>query len=261
MTIDNKCLHEGHRERLKKRFRANGLESFELHNILELLLCYAIPRRDVNEEAHRLVDTFGTLTNVLDAPIEELLKVEGVSLNAATLLKIVPQLCRYYYEQKVEDAPLDSDNITDYLGKRLMASYISEINEVAYLICLDNRLRILYFGKLGEGTNDSVSILTRKIVEISIRCNASSVILAHNHPTGLAIPSKKDRLTTSQIYTALAGVSIKLLDHIVVARNEYSSMAALGMLSPVFLSAQRSGTSLGEEVVELPNPEDYDWRE
>lgn len=253
-------LRAGHRERLKNRFLTDGLDSFELHNALELLLFFAIPRRDVNETAHLLVDTFGNLVNIFDAPIEELMKVKGISRNSALLIKIVPQLCSLYYSQKVEDQPTDADNITEYIGKKLIAKYISQVNEVACLICLDNRLRICYFGEIGEGTNDSVAILTRKIVEISIRCNASSIILAHNHPSGLAIPSAKDRRTTAQIFTALAGVSIKLLDHIVVARDEYTSMAACGMLSPVFFSAPRSGSTLGEEEADYPC-DDYDWRE
>ncbi|MEG0753864.1 MAG: JAB domain-containing protein, partial [Angelakisella sp.] len=190
-TADSRHLHKGHRERLKRRFRQQGLSSFDTHNIFELLLFYGIPLKDTNEEAHRLLETFGSLVNVFDAPYEDLLKVNGISENSATLIKLIPQLCQIYYESKVEDAPFDDENITHHLGQRLVGKYIGEVNEVAYLICLDNRLRILYFGKLGEGTNDSVSILTRKIVEISIRCNASSVILAHNHPTGLAMPSRK----------------------------------------------------------------------
>ncbi|MEG2074707.1 MAG: JAB domain-containing protein [Angelakisella sp.] len=257
----NQSIHQGHRERLKKRFRQQGIASFDIHNVLELLLFYAIPIKDTNEEAHLLLETFGSFVNVFDAPYEDLVKVRGISENSATLIKLIPQLCQMYYELKVEDAPPDSDNIAEYLGKRLVGKYIGEVNEVAYLICLDNRLRILFFGKLGEGTNDSVSILTRKIVEISIRCNASSVILAHNHPSGLAMPSRRDRETTKQLYYALAGVSIKLLDHIIVARGEYSSMAAGGMLSPSMMDAMRSGSSLGDEHPFTSAEKNDDWQE
>lgn len=261
MAEQQKNPHSGHRERLKKRFLNQGLESFEIHNMLELLLCFGIPRRDVNEEAHRLVDTFGGFVNILDAPIEELMKVQGITESAATLLKLIPQLCNRYYSEKVADQPSDSEHLTEYLGKKLIAKYISAVNEVACVVCLDNRLRICYFGELGEGTNDSVSILTRKIVEVAIRSNASSVILAHNHPTGLAIPSSRDKQTTAQIFSALSGVSIKLLDHIIVARDEYTSMAACGMLSPTFMTARRSGSTFGEETPVLFPEEDYDWRE
>lgn len=259
--VKDKNPHAGHRERIKKRFRTQGLGSFELHNRLELLLCYGIPRRDVNEEAHALVDTFGGLVNILDAPIEELVKVKGISLSAATLIKMIPEFCSLYYEEKAADKPSDTDNLTQYLAEKLMARYISELNEVAYVVCLDNRLRILCFEKLGEGTNDSVSILTRKIVEVAIRCNASSVILSHNHPAGIAVPSQRDRQTTWQILTALASVSIRLLDHIIVARDAYTSMAANGMLSQGLGSANRSGGYFGETPAELYSDEDYDWRE
>lgn len=259
-AVNKPSVHKEHRIRLKKRFRQQGLASFDTHNVFELLLFFGIPIKDTNEEAHRLLDTFGSLVNVFDAPYEDLIKVKGISENSATLIKLIPQLCQMYYEMKVEDIALDSDNLTDYLGRRLVGKYIGERNEVAYLICLDNRLRILYFGQLGEGTNDSVSILTRKIVEISIRCNASSVILSHNHPTGLAMPSRRDKETTKQLYHALSGVSIKLLDHIIVARGEYLSMASGGMLSPNMMDAMRSGSSLGDEQpTSMVSDSSCDW--
>lgn len=252
--------HAGHRERLKTRFLKEGLASMEPHVRFELLLGYATPRRDVNEEAHRLLDTFGNLQNVFDAPVEELAKVPGISHHTATLIKLIPAFCQLYYEAKVEDAPGEGDNLTHHLAQRLIAKTIAEVNEVAYAICLDNRLRILCFEKLGEGTASSVSILTRKIVELAIRTNATGVILAHNHPTGLPLPSPKDKNTTWQIYNALGSVSIKLLDHIILARDDYLSMASAGMLSPAFMTANRSGSSLADETYPFPE-DDYDWRE
>ena len=252
--------HAGHRERLKARFRKGGLEAMEPHTRFELLLCYGIPRRDINEEAHRLLDTFGSLQNIFDAPLEELTKVEGITESAATLIKMIPAFCQLYYEAKVEDGPGEGDNLTHVLAQRLIAKTIAEVNEVAYAVCLDNRLRILCMEKLGEGTASSVSILTRKIVELAIRSNATGVILAHNHPTGMAMPSPKDKNTTWQIYNALAAVSVKLLDHLILARNEYLSMASAGMLSQAFMTSNRSGHSLADETYPYPE-EDYDWRE
>ena len=238
--------HERHRQRVKKRFREQGLKNFEPHNVLELLLFYAIPRRDTNEIAHRLLETFGTFSRVLDAPVEELVKVEGISENSAVLLKLIPQICQLYYEEKVQNRAEHTGSLVDYLGKKLVAKYIGEVHEISYLICLDNRLRVLYFGAISEGTGDSVSILTRRIVEIAIRCNATSVILAHNHPSGLALPSRKDKQTTIQLYNALQGVSIRLLDHIIVAQGEYISMAGGGMLSPTVLESFRSSAAFAD---------------
>ena len=171
---------------------------------------------------------------------------------------MIPQICARYYEEKVADMATTEDNIIDYLAARLIAKFVSEVNEAMYLVCLDNRLKVIYFGKLGEGTADAVSILTRKIVEIAIRTNATSVILSHNHPTGLALPSRKDRLTTTQLYNALGGVSIKLLDHIIVAGDEYISMAQKGLLNPTIMSAQRSGGTFGAQGVEYEYEEAYD---
>lgn len=258
--MKEKNIHADHRKRLRKRFREEGLNNFELHNLLELMLFYAIPMRDVNPQAHALVESFGSLTGVLDAPYDELIKVDGISEGCATFIKLIPQLCSLYYEEKVADAKLSPDNITDYLAQRLIAKYLTESNEVVYVACLDNRLRLLCLERLCEGTSDFVSILTRRIVEIAIRYDASNVVLAHNHPNGMAIPSRRDCQTTRQIYSALNSVSIKLLDHLVVARNEYTSMAAVGMVGQNTIDLLRSGHSLGEEEPEL-FPEDFDWRE
>ncbi len=250
--------HGGHRNRVLKRFLQHGISELEPHNVLELLLFYAIPRRDTNEIAHELIETFGSLTNVFDASIEDLCSVKGLSERSATLLKIIPQVCSQYYEEKTQHQPYNEDNITEYIAKRLIAKYVQCTNEVSYIICLDNRMRVLYFCKIAEGSPDTVSILTRKIVEIAIRCNATNVILAHNHPTGLALPSRKDRVTTAQLYQALMGVSIKLLDHIIVAGGEYVSMAKIGMLSSASMDELRSGSTLGVEGETYLDEDYYD---
>lgn len=258
-AVRKDSVHKNHRLRLKKRFLQQGLASFEEHNAIELLLFFGIPFRDTNEEAHLLLETFGSLVNVLDAPYEELIKVKGISEHSATLLKLIPQFCSRYYDTKALDAEVAPENLVDYLGQRLKAKYISELNEVPYLICLDNRLRILYFGKMGEGSNDCVSINTRKIIEIAIRCNATNVILAHNHPIGLVEPSSRDRMVTRQLYHALASASLKLLDHIIVSGGDYYSMAARGMLSPSMMGPMRSGSSLGDTQRTVFSEEEEDW--
>ena len=93
-------LHEGHRQRLKERFIKNGLSDFEDHNVLELLLFYSVPRSDTNELGHKLLKKFGSLSNVFDAPVDELCKVEGIGLHSATLIKLIPELCNLYYVVK-----------------------------------------------------------------------------------------------------------------------------------------------------------------
>ena len=99
----DKVSHEGHRQRLKNRFLTEGLDSFETHNILELLLFYSIPQRDTNGIAHKLLDTFGSLKGVFEADFEELIKIDGIKENTATLLKLIPEVARAYFHEEMDE--------------------------------------------------------------------------------------------------------------------------------------------------------------
>lgn len=226
--------HTGHRNRLKKRFQSEGLDSFELHNVVELLLFYGMPQRDTNQLAHTLVEEFGSLSAILDAGPQQLMSIKGVGENTATLLSLIPQVCRRYYQEKAE-LPAPQDNYVDILGRRLVAASIGRTVEVVYLFCFDNRMKELYFGVIGEGILDTVNVMTRKVAEIAIRCEATCIVLGHNHPTGFALPSSTDRQNTLELRRMLAPLSIRLLDHIVVAGDDFVSMAQSGYLSPDFL--------------------------
>lgn len=230
-------VHKGHRLRVKRRFLAEGLEGLPVHNILELLLYYGVPQRDTNEQAHALENHFGTLSGVLDAPVEELMKVPGITEHVATLLKLIPAVCSRYYEEKADLS--GSDNVMDTLAQKLVARYIGKTTEILYLVCLDNRLKILFLGPVSEGSTDAVNILTRKIVEIALRYNASGIVIAHNHPGGLAIASRQDIRTTIQLSESLKAISIKLLDHIIVSGDDYTSMLQSGMLSEEYILSMR----------------------
>lgn len=215
-------IHEGHRERMKKRFLDNGLDSFSDHNILELLLFYAVPRRDTNEIAHRLMDRFGSLSAVLDAPAEELASVNGVGRGTATYLKLFSQVARVYFNDKMKDGiQLDS---SEKVGQYLIPKYIGIANEMVLLVCLDSKCKVIGCTTIMEGSVNATQVSVRKIIEIAVRSNASSVIVSHNHPTGLAIPSREDLLTTEKIKQALALINITLLDHIIVADNDWVSL-------------------------------------
>lgn len=223
-------LHEGHRDRLKARFRATGLDGFHEVNILELLLFYAIPRRDTNPIAHRLLDRFGTLAGVLDAPVEELMKVEGVGENAALLLHLVPQTARQY--QVSRNAGVCILDTTTKAGNYLAPYFFGERDEVVYLLCLDAKCKVLDCRLLFRGGINSAAVSVRKIVETAIACNATSVVLAHNHTSGIALPSREDEATTRAIQRALDAVDILLADHIVVADGDFVSMADSGFFNP-----------------------------
>ena len=216
-------IHKGHRERLKQRFLEQGLDQFTDVQVLELLLFYAIPQRDTNPIAHALLDHFGSLSQVLEASVEELKKVDGIKGNAATLLALVTQLCRYYQvdcAQRIEI--LDS---LEACGNYLVPRFFGRVRETVFLLCLDAKCKVLCCKEVGEGSVNSANISIRKVVETALNANATSVVLAHNHPSGVAVPSEEDLLTTKRLYAALQAVEIVLADHIVVADGDYVSMA------------------------------------
>lgn len=211
--------HEGHRQRLKNRFLEHGLESFEKHNILELLLFYSIPQKDTNDLAHTLLDHFGTLRGVFEADFSELIKIPGIKENTATLIKLIPELAReYMFEEVSEDKVFDT---ADKLGKYFIRKYIGEVDEVVYLMLLDNGFKLLNVSKIHEGSVNSAKISPRKIMNQVIKHNASMAVVAHNHPNGLAVPSMEDVNTTYNLRHVLENYEVKLIEHILVGGNEY----------------------------------------
>lgn len=224
MNGGKKNLHDGHRERLKKRFIEGGLDSFEEHEVLELLLYYAIPRKDVNELAHRLIDRFGRLDAVFDAPLEALLEVEGVGANTALLIKLMPQVNRRYQLSGIvnNDCVLDT---AEAAGKFFLPYFYAVKEENVYMAGLNAKCRVLFCDKVTGGNNGALSgVAVRDIVEKAINKCAFSVILAHNHPDGVALPSVEDIEATRQITNALKSVQIKLADHIIVSGGEFMSV-------------------------------------
>ena len=220
-------LHDGHRQRLIQRFLEEDLDNFEPHNALELLLFYAIPRKDTNELAHVLMDTFGSLNGVFDAPYEELIKVTGIGPNTAALLKLVPSLTRTYYSSDARSVILDT---SEKSGEYFLPYYIGQTEEVVRLACLDAGGKVISNQILHRGSANAAEVNLRKIVNIALRNNAMGVILAHNHPGGLPLPSEEDVATTKSIREALMPMGILLMDHIIVAGQDYVSMARSGII-------------------------------
>lgn len=224
-------IHTGHRERLKERFRQEGLDNFDELYVLELLLYYCIPRMDTNPIAHRLLDHFGSLPAVLDARIEELEKIEGIGKNAATFLSLITEVGRYYQTRRKEDAGIVLSNM-EKCCNYLVSQFIGRQNETVYMLCLDAKSKMLCCRKVGEGSVNSANIPIRRVVEIALGVNATSVILAHNHPSGLALPSADDIQTTHRVAAALNAVDIVLVDHIIVANDDYISLSQSNRYQP-----------------------------
>jgi len=224
----NENIHEGHRRRLKRRFVEEGLDSFEDHQVLELLLFFSIPRKDTNEIAHKLISTFGSISNVFEAHPKDLQKVEGVGENSAILISLISQIARRYLTDKTKKT-FQLKNV-EVAAEYIKSLFVGRKNEVFYVICLDTQLNVIHSVPLFEGTVKEAVVYPRKVIECVLRYNASSVILAHNHPGGSVKPSMDDIRTTQKIINALSTISVTVNDHFIVAGDKYYSFAQNGML-------------------------------
>lgn len=223
-------VHSGHRQRVKERYSREGLESFEQHQALELMLFYCIPQRDTNEIAHRLIKRFGSIRKVLSACPKELEQVEGVGKNAACFLSLFSAVESYCRIQESKELSILSD--IEQCGKYLARFFHNKKNETVYLLCLDAKCMVLDCRKVCEGSVNSASISIRKVVDMALTANATSAVLAHNHPSGMALPSSEDIETTKRVARALQMVDVTLSDHIIVAEDEYVSLAQSRLYSP-----------------------------
>ena len=219
-------IHKGHRDRLKARFLEEGLDNFTDIQALELLLFYAIPQKDTNPIAHALLQRFGSLSRVLEASPEELKKVPGISDHSATLLHLVTELGRYYQVDCAQR--MEVLTTLDECGAYLVPYFFGRTRETVFLLCLDAKCKVLCCKEVGEGSINCASISVRRVVETALAANATTVILAHNHPSGVALPSGEDVQTTRRVAAALGAVEIHLADHIVVAEGDYVSLVQSG---------------------------------
>lgn len=226
----DKQVHKNHRERLRNRFLKEGLDNFDELYVLELLLFYCIPRRDTNPIAHDLLERFGSLAQVMDAPVSELEKIDGIGTNAAMFLNLIPAVGRYYQINKSSN--VTSLNTTEKCGDYLINRFWNLRNETVFLLCLDAKCKLLQCREVGEGSVNCTEVSVRKIVEAALAENATSVVLSHNHPSGLALPSAEDVLTTKRVAAALDTVGITLADHIIVADDDYVSLVQSGLYNP-----------------------------
>lgn len=225
-------MHEGHRKRLRETFLKNGLDNFQSHNVLELLLFYTIPRGDTNETAHRLINRFGSLSAVLEAPVEELMKVQGVGERTASFLHLIPEITRVYLKDKQENVKvLDTPQ---KVAAYLLPYFVGKTKENIVLLCLDNKCAVKNCSIVAEGSVNMGEINKRNLIERVIRSNATSVIIAHNHPNGVPAPSKEDVETTLMLASLFNSIDVKLTDHIIVAGGDWCSMASSAKFAPVF---------------------------
>lgn len=222
-------VHDGHRARLRETFLEHGLQSMNDINALELLLFYALPRRDTNETAHLLLERFGSLHGVFSAPFEDLREVDGIGDYAAALIALVPEIMKKSSLSRSRE--IRQIRSSAEAGEFLLPYFMNEQDEVVYMLCLDTKRAVICCAEMGRGVVNTVDANIRRMVEKALKVKASSVILAHNHPDGIAIPSREDDIFTKALYNALETVGIRLEDHIIVADEDYISLADSGMMN------------------------------
>ncbi len=224
-------IHDGHRDRMKQTFLRGGLEPFAEVNALELLLFFSRSRGDVNPLAHTLIEHFGTLSGVLDASPEDLRNVPGVGENTVVLLKLIPAMGAKYLASRTDSNLIVKNSRT--LQTLLAPYFFAARNEMTFLVCLDAKLKLLGVRKISEGSPTATDISIRQILQAALSLNTSVVILAHNHPSGVALPSDEDLSTTRYLANFLKQTGIILYDHAIWADDDMISLRASGYLGPL----------------------------
>ncbi len=223
--------HDGHRKRVKQRYVESGSDAFAPHELVEMLLFFGIVRKDTNPLAHRLMEEFGSVRGVLNAPRDLLLRIEGMNENAATLLTLVGDLHRYCDKEAV---PLGSLLINTKERVHFLRPRFDNVGtEVVWMVSLDRNLRVTAAHRLSGGTPTMTEISVRDVLRFALADNAVSVVIAHNHPSGIALPSQLDIDTTIAVARALDSAGIRLEDHLIFAKNnDCVSFAETSVLAP-----------------------------
>ncbi|MBR3836396.1 MAG: RadC family protein [Clostridia bacterium] len=230
--MEKKNLHKDHRQRVRARYLSEGIGSMAEHNIVELLLFFGIPYKDTNDIAHALIERFGDLNGVLDAPVEELMKTDGIGENTATLIRLTRDIAVRYFEKKNLDrmSAGDGERVTDFIELK----YTGETREIVYMLTLDSHGGVQRCVKVCEGSPDSATVDNREVVETALRFDTKNIILAHNHPNGFAVPSVADVKATEQLVQIFDSIGINLADHIIVSADDTFSMARSNKYGSLF---------------------------
>jgi len=229
MKTEEKPHYVGHRERLRERFRRAGSKGLHDYELLELLLTYAIPRRDVKLLAKDLIKRFGSLSGVLDAGQKELEETTGLTATSVTLMSLVKELGGEYLTEKMQHKDLLSspEVVVDFARMKLSGLP----NEALMVIYLNVKNEVIDYETLHEGTLDRVAIYPRRVIEAALSHHAAGLFLVHNHPSGHLEPSGDDQRLTRALVEATRLVDIQVLDHIIVGRDGYFSFREENLLN------------------------------
>ena len=222
MSIEEKHNGLGHRQRLRERFAKTGFEGFHDYEVLEFLLTFIFRQGDVKPIAKELIRKFGSFSKVLDAKAEDLKEIKGMGENAALSLSAMRKALAFYFADAATSQRLQLTKMSE-LVDFLKSQIADRENEVLFAVFLNAKNEVLQLKELGEGSIGQASAFPRRIVEEGLKLKATSLILAHNHPEGIAEPSDGDIAITEEIKKALELVEISLQDHIILANNDYYS--------------------------------------
>ena len=216
-------LHRNHRKRVRDKFLRFGLEPFCDHEVLELLLFYVLPQVDTNEIAHQLINKAGSFSQVFELPVDEMKQIKGLKEEGATFLKLIPAIARYYTTESAKEATsprMTYEEIAEYVVK----AFIGMKNETVIAFYFDSNMHRIKDSVIKEGGSSSVETGMRKIIDEAMTSNASSVVIAHNHPEFTLIPSYDDIESTKRLKKLLSQLDINLLEHFIVSADKYTGI-------------------------------------
>lgn len=227
----SKNVHSGHRSRMREKLEQNGSESMSSQDMLEMLLYQCLPRIDTNKLAAELLKRFDTFSGVINAPVKELVKVEGVGMSTAKFLHQLPQFMRFYMEDMTNATKRVFSSETAF--ELIRGKFLGRRNEIIVLMILNSRGQVIYNNVVSEGSVAMVPVYIKKVIELCIEYDADTVFIAHNHPSGNPAPSKGDIVATKELQLALESVYITLSDHLIFTDTDYTSMKKSGWLEDI----------------------------
>ena len=226
--MENKDPRAGHRKRLRERYLQTGFDGFAPHEVLELVLQAAIPRQDTKKIAYELIDKFGNINNVFNASVEELAACKGIGEGSAVWLHLIVDTVRYCNKDKTKD--IKTLRSASDFGEYVIPLFSHLPYETFYAITLDASCNIVRCEKMGTGSSVEVLVNLRQLATLAIKNNASAVVLAHNHPSGILEASYEDIKFTQKVNDLLSSLNIMLVDHIIVSDDDYISLDSKGFI-------------------------------
>ena len=249
--MEERDNHLGHRERMREKFNVQGAEVMSSQEVLEILLYQCIPRMDTSKISAELIKTFDSFSGVLNAPVRELMTVDGVGKSTAEFIHSLPSFMRYYQED-LHNADVRIYN-TDSAYQILKNKFYGRKTEIIVAMILNSRGQIVYNNIITEGSVSIVPVYIKKIIQLCIDYDADTVILAHNHPSGNPAPSKGDIISTKEVQMALDSIYVSLGDHLIFTDTDYTSMKKSGWLDDISRSMMQFRQSTFKEALIAEN--------